>query len=176
MRQHATLWACSPCLGPRVTVSIVTVTALQTARVNFTLMGTMGPLKPQGLGLRPPPSTTCEHMTFPGFARAVLPATAATRWRQALICYLFCFPLDGSIRWIYNTLTLYIVRGMDGLVVCAMGWRSSSSGVRAPVRPSVQGPVGEVPATAPFSIPLHHRYRRWMGGVSRPRSFCQLSL
>ena len=31
-------------------------------------------------------------------------------------------------------------------------WRSSSSGVRAPVRPSVQGPVGEVPATAPFNI------------------------
>ena len=51
------------------------------------------------------------------------------------------------------------------------GWRSSSSGVRTPVRPSVQGPVGEVPATAPFSIPLHHWYRRWMGGVSRPRSF-----
>ena len=51
------------------------------------------------------------------------------------------------------------------------GWRSSSSGVQAPVRPSVQGPVGEVPATAPFSIPLHHRYRRWMGGVSCPRSF-----
>ena len=51
------------------------------------------------------------------------------------------------------------------------GWRSSSSGVRTPVRPSVQGHVGEVPATAPCSIPLHHRYRRWMGGVSRPRSF-----
>ena len=42
--------------------------SLKTARVNFTLMGTMGPLKPQGLGLRPPPSTTCEHMIFSGFA------------------------------------------------------------------------------------------------------------
>ena len=51
------------------------------------------------------------------------------------------------------------------------GWRSSSSGVRTPVRLSVQGPPGEVPATAPFSIPLHHRYRRWTGGVSRPRIF-----
>ena len=52
-----------------------------------------------------------------------------------------------------------------------LGWRSSLSGVRTPVRLSVQGPVGEVPATAPFSSPLHHWYRRWMGGVSRPRSF-----
>ena len=43
------------------------------------------------------------------------------------------------------------------------GWRSSGSGVRTPVRPSVQGPVGEAPATAPFSIPLHHRYRRCDG-------------
>ena len=51
------------------------------------------------------------------------------------------------------------------------GWRSSWSGVRFPVRLSVQGPVGEVPATTPFSIPLHHRYRRWIGGVSRPHSF-----
>ena len=51
------------------------------------------------------------------------------------------------------------------------GWRSSWSGVRFPVRLSVQGPVGEVPATAPFSIPLHHRYRRWIGGVSRPHRF-----
>ena len=51
------------------------------------------------------------------------------------------------------------------------GWRSSSSGVRTPVRLSVQGPPGEVPATAPFSIPLHHRHRRWPGGVSRPRIF-----
>ena len=41
------------------------------------------------------------------------------------------------------------------------GWRSSSSGVRTPVRLSVQGPPGEVPATAPFSSPLHHRYRRY---------------
>ena len=52
-----------------------------------------------------------------------------------------------------------------------LGWRSSWSGVRTPVRLSVQGPVGEVPATAPFSSPLYHRYRRWMGGVSRPHSF-----
>ena len=52
------------------------------------------------------------------------------------------------------------------------GWRSSWSGVRFPVRLSVQGPAGEVPATAPFSIPLHHRYRWWIGGVSRPHSFC----
>ena len=43
------------------------------------------------------------------------------------------------------------------------GWRSSWSGVRTPVRLSVQGPVGEAPATAPFSIPLHHRYRRCDG-------------
>ena len=43
------------------------------------------------------------------------------------------------------------------------GWRSSWSGVRTPVRPSVQGPVGEAPATAPFSISLHHRYRRCDG-------------
>ena len=43
------------------------------------------------------------------------------------------------------------------------GWRSSWSGVRTPVRLSVQGPVGEAPATAPFSIPLHHRYRRCVG-------------
>ena len=51
---------------------------------------------------------------------------------------------------------------------------SSSSGIRTPVRLSVQGPPGEVPATAPFSSPLHHRYRRWIGGVSRPRTFsCQ---
>ena len=62
---------------------------------------------------------------------------AATRWRQALFRYLFCFPSDGSIRWICNTFTLYKARGMDGLVVCAMGRRSSASGVRAPVRPSV---------------------------------------
>ena len=52
-----------------------------------------------------------------------------------------------------------------------LGWRSSWSGVRFPVRLSVQGPVGDAPATAPFSIPLHHRYRRWIGGVSRPHSF-----
>ena len=53
------------------------------------------------------------------------------------------------------------------------GWRSSS-GVRTPVRLSVQGPPVEVPATTPFSSPLHHRYRRWIGGVSRPRTFsCQ---
>ena len=52
------------------------------------------------------------------------------------------------------------------------GWRSSWSGVRTPVRLSVQGRASEVPATAPFSIPLHHRYRRWMGGVSPP-SFSQ---
>ena len=52
------------------------------------------------------------------------------------------------------------------------GWRLSWSGVRSPVRLSVQGPAGEVPATSPFSNPLHHRYRRWMGGVSRPHSFC----
>ena len=60
------------------------------------------------------------------------------------------------------------------------GWRSSSSGVRTPVRLSVQGPPGEVPATAPFSSPLHHRYRRWMGCVSRPHIFlvnpCPLAL
>ena len=58
------------------------------------------------------------------------------------------------------------------------GWRSSSSGVRTPVRLSVQGPASEVPATAPFSIPLHHRYRRWMGGVSPPHIFfpCPLPL
>ena len=43
------------------------------------------------------------------------------------------------------------------------GWRSSWSGVRTPVRLSVQGPVGEAPATAPFSIPLHHWYRRCVG-------------
>ena len=43
------------------------------------------------------------------------------------------------------------------------GWRPSWSGVRTPVRLSVQGPVGEAPATAPFSIPLHHRYRRCVG-------------
>ena len=43
------------------------------------------------------------------------------------------------------------------------GWRSSWSGVRTPVRPSVQGPVGEAPATAPCSIPLHQRYRRCDG-------------
>ena len=30
------------------------------------------------------------------------------------------------------------------------GWRSSSSGGQSPVRPSAQGPVGKVPATAPF--------------------------
>ena len=52
-----------------------------------------------------------------------------------------------------------------------LGWRSSWSGAQTPVRLSVQGPTGEVPATAPFSIPLHHRYRRWKGGVSRPHSF-----
>ena len=52
-----------------------------------------------------------------------------------------------------------------------LGWRSSWSGVRTPVRLTVQGPAGEVPATAPFSSLLHHRYRRWMGGVSRPHSF-----
>ena len=51
------------------------------------------------------------------------------------------------------------------------GWRSSWLGVRFLVRLSVQGPAGEVPATAPFSIPPHHRYRRWIGGVSRPHSF-----
>ena len=43
------------------------------------------------------------------------------------------------------------------------GWRSSWSAVRTPVRLSVQGPVGEASATAPFSIPLHHRYRRCDG-------------
>ena len=52
-----------------------------------------------------------------------------------------------------------------------LGWRSSWWGVRTPVRLSVQGPAGEVPATAPFSSPPHHWYRRWMGGVSRPHSF-----
>ena len=35
----------------------------------------------------------------------------------------------------------------------------------SPARP---GAFGSTPATAPFSIPPHHRYRRWMGGVSRP--------
>ena len=54
------------------------------------------------------------------------------------------------------------------------GWRSSWSGVRTPVRLSVQGPVGEASATAPFSNPLHQWYRRWMGGVSRPHSFFSL--
>ena len=55
------------------------------------------------------------------------------------------------------------------------GWRSSWSGVRTPVRLSVQGPVGEAPATAPFSIPLHHRYRRCVGWrVSSSFSFVQL--
>ena len=51
------------------------------------------------------------------------------------------------------------------------GWRSASSRFEPRFCPSVQGPVGEVPATAPFSITLHRWYRRWMGGVSRPRSF-----
>ena len=55
------------------------------------------------------------------------------------------------------------------------GWRSSWSGVRTPVRLSVQGPVGEAPATAPFSIPLHHRYRRCFGWrVSSSFFFVQL--
>ena len=54
------------------------------------------------------------------------------------------------------------------------GWRSSWSGVRTPVRLSVQGPAGEASATAPFSNPLHQWYRRWMGGVSRPHSFFSL--
>ena len=65
----------------------------------------------------------------------------------------------------------YWVRDMDGLVVCALGGARRGRGLRFLVRPSVQGPVGEVPATAPFSSPLHHRYRRWMGGVSRPHGF-----
>ena len=57
------------------------------------------------------------------------------------------------------------------------GWRSASPGVRTPVCLSVQWPVRKVPASAPFSIPLHHRYRRWTGGVSRPRSlFAHMSM
>ena len=55
-----------------------------------------------------------------------------------------------------------------------LGWRSSWSGVRTPVRLSVQGPAGEASATAPFSNPLHQWYCRWMGGVSRPHSFFSL--
>ena len=54
------------------------------------------------------------------------------------------------------------------------GWRSSWSGVRTPVRLSVEGPAGEASATAPFTNPLHQWYRRWMGGVSRPHSFFSL--
>ena len=50
---------------------------------------------------------------------------------------------------------------MDGLVVCAMDWGSN---LGSPARP---GAIGSAPTTAPFSIPPHHRYRRWMGGVSR---------
>ena len=55
---------------------------------------------------------------------------------------------------------------MDGLVVCAMDWHSSSSGATlgSPARP---GAVGSAPTNAPFSNPPHHRYRRWMGDVSR---------
>ena len=65
------------------------------------------------------------------------------------------------------------------------GWRSSWSGVRTPVRLSVQGPVGEASATAPFSIPLHHRYRRcdgwrvsssWFFTLSYVTDQCQLYL
>ena len=52
-----------------------------------------------------------------------------------------------------------------------MDGQLSSSGVQTLVPLLVQGPVGEVPATAPFNIPLHHRYRRWMGGVSRRHIF-----
>ena len=33
--------------------------------------------------------------------------------------------------------------------------------------PAHPGAFNSAPATAPFSIPPHHWYRRWMGGVSR---------
>ena len=36
---------------------------------------------------------------------------------------------------------------------------------------SSRGSLARSPPPLPFSIPLHHRYRRWMGGVSRPRIF-----
>ena len=62
------------------------------------------------------------------------------------------------------------VRGMDGLVVCAMVGARRGRGFE----PRFVRPSREVPATAPFSIPLHHRYRRWIGGVSRPHSFFSL--
>ena len=46
-----------------------------------------------------------------------------------------------------------------GLAIVVVG----GSNLGSPARP---GAFGSALATAPFSIPPHHRYRRWMGGVS----------
>ena len=40
-----------------------------------------------------------------------------------------------------------------------------------PGSPACSGPVGNAPATAPFSNQHHHRYRQWMGGVFRRHIF-----
>ena len=59
-------------------------------------------------------------------------------------------------------------------MVCAMGGARRRRGFEPRFVCPTRGPPGEVPATAPFSSPLHHRYRRWISGVSRPRTFsCQ---
>ena len=81
-----------------------------------------------------------------------------------------CFRRGGRLSsWQVSNLCPKHARDMDGLVVCAVDRQSSSSRVRTLVPPRVQGPVGNTLATAPLIIQLNHRYRRWMGGVSRHR-------
>ena len=46
-----------------------------------------------------------------------------------------------SRRHSYQFFTAFCTRHMDGLVVCAMDWHSSSSGVRTLVPPPVTGPL-----------------------------------
>ena len=70
----------------------------------------------------------------------------------------------------------FFVRDMDGLVVCAVDRQSSSSGVRILVPPDCRGPFGKAPSGAPFNIPPHHQYRRWMGGVSRRHIFSNIAI
>ena len=71
------------------------------------------------------------------------------------------------LRFTVVSLTAFLRKGHGqsssihhGLAILVVG----GSNLGSPPRP---GAFGSAPATAPLSIPPHHRYRRWMGGVCR---------
>ena len=108
-----------------------------------------------------------------GMGRALILHARHTHTTMPLGCRL-CFSLrycPGSTvsRFMRNFAQFHKRHGRSssmrhGLAIVVVGGLNLGS-------PSHPGAFGSALATAPCSIPPHHRYRRWMGGVSRLHIF-----